>query len=138
VSGASYVAEPDPAFIVSNEPSPWRVRAWKPEEPPWTVCQGMTEEEARACEAALRGTSGAAPVFVVILEDRHVDPAVSVHRTLDGARAKVVEHKARYREHRSQYVWSTMKHAGRDVVHLEITDCDDGPSLRIERTELGP
>lgn len=59
----SYVAEPDPSFSTyDTDPPPWRVRASHGGGAPWTVCQGLTREEALACERALSALPGATPI----------------------------------------------------------------------------
>lgn len=74
-------------------------------------------------------------VFVVVLEDRHIDPVITVHRTRAAADRKFDEHKASYGDH---YQWSPEEHGAADWVRLESTreDCEDGPSCRIERTVM--
>lgn len=75
----SYVAEPDPSFSTCDtDPPPWRVRASRGDEEPWTVCQGLTRAEALACERALSALPGAAPVDEV------------ARRRLEGTTVKVV------------------------------------------------
>lgn len=78
-------------------------------------------------------------MFVVVLEDRHVDPVLSLHLTRAGADARIEEHKASYEERR--YTW-TVEDFGPDADPerwpLYLSTGDDGPTLRIERHEVEP
>ncbi len=74
-------------------------------------------------------------LFVVVLEDRHIDTTITVHGTRAGADAKVAEYKAGYGD---QYSWYPERVTAPNWLGCERTDCDDGPSVRIERAELLP
>lgn len=77
-------------------------------------------------------------VFVVVLEDRHTDPMITVHQTIAGARARVEEHKKSYH---GPWEWSEEKipyGMRRDWLLYLRTDTEDGPSVRIQREALEP
>jgi hypothetical protein len=74
-------------------------------------------------------TSPADNVFIVVLEDRHTDPVISVHRTKAGAENRVKEHKKAYRR---RYKWGEEAIDDASWIHYERTDVDDGPTVRIQ------
>lgn len=79
-------------------------------------------------------------VFIVVLEDHHADPIISVHQTRAGADARFDEHKARYHDQHEWCVEEETTLEDTDAEHwvrYERTD-DDGPSVRIERGKLEP
>ena len=67
-------------------------------------------------------------LFVVVREDRHLDPEISVHSTRALADAAVDEFITRYATDR--YEWEETPIDGWER-YVE-TDIDDGPSARIE------
>lgn len=71
-------------------------------------------------------------VYIVILHDRHTDPEISVHRTLEGANARFAEHQAAYAS--DGYTWS--EEPIRGWVRNARTQIDDGPSMHIEEHEV--
>lgn len=88
-----YVAEPDPSFSTSDADHPsWRLRGWEDGEEPWTIGQGMTQAEARACERALSELPGAAQVDEVArrrLDKTHVSVVSSMTVSEDGERREL-------------------------------------------------
>jgi hypothetical protein len=70
-------------------------------------------------------------IFIVVCEDRHTDPKISVHRTRAGADRHVAAFMAEYRD--DGYQWEEEPVDG--WLTNIVTD-DDGPRVRIEAGEL--
>ena len=80
--------------------------------------------------------SEARTVYVVVCCDRHTDNAITVHATRQGADEMIAEFQAEYDA--EIYKW-TEQNYGRDQGWVRYVDTfDDGPSARIEETELLP
>lgn len=74
-------------------------------------------------------------VYIVYCYDRHTDPTIAVHETLDGANAAIEEFKDSYPD---GLEW-TEQNYGRTAGWLRYVDCgDDGQNARIQETELKP
>ena len=74
-------------------------------------------------------------MFVVILHDRHTDDGISLHKTREGADARLEEFKASYvGRYDWEYVWKN-EVTSADWVAFWTTD-DDGPDARIEEHEV--
>jgi hypothetical protein len=72
-------------------------------------------------------------LFVVICEDRRVDDSISVHETREGADDAIAAFCEAYGD---TYKWNEQNY-GRDRGWVRYVDTnDDGPSARIEKTEL--
>ncbi len=71
-------------------------------------------------------------VFVVVLEDRHVDDEITVHRTRAAANARVAAIKKSY----NRYAWTDRPYGQPDWIYYSEAHPDDGPTVRIEITEL--
>lgn len=73
-------------------------------------------------------------VFLVVCEDRHTDPEISIHRSRDSADARIEEFKTGYGD---RYRW-TEKDYGRSSGWLRCVESshDDGPSARIESKKI--
>lgn len=73
-------------------------------------------------------------IFIVVCNDRHTDPAMSAHRTRDGADRRIEDFKADYG---NEYSW-TEEDYGRGCGWLRYvnSDSDEGPNARIESGEL--
>lgn len=75
------------------------------------------------------------PLFVVVREDRHFDPEITVHSTRELADAAIEEFKARYTAAGDRYTWEEQTY-GRPK-WLRYVDCfEDGPNARIEAATL--
>lgn len=72
-------------------------------------------------------------IFIVVLNDRHIDPVISVHSSWEGALTRVEEHKAEY-DDGMDYQWSEQPVA--DWLLALRTDSDDGPKIHVEAGEL--
>ena len=76
-------------------------------------------------------------VFVVVREDRHHDDEITVHAKYALAEAAVEEFMGRYSHPDGRYRWMERDY-GRPL-WIRYVDCDgldDGPKVRIERTEM--
>lgn len=77
-------------------------------------------------------------VFLVICCDRHTNDAITVHRTREGADAEIEAFKASYVGMGREYRWKERKY-GRGSGWLRYVDTEDeGPSARIQRSEVKP
>lgn len=81
-------------------------------------------------------------VYVVVAEDRHCDPTISVHLTREGADERVEKHKAQDAKRYEDIEWSeeprgqVIGAASSWVFYLR--SFDDGPNIRIEQQDLEP
>jgi hypothetical protein len=71
------------------------------------------------------------PLYVAILEDRHIDTVIEVFAFRLTAFEQVNRWQANYGD---RYKWHNEEIDG--WMHYRKTDCDDGPSIRIEMKEL--
>lgn len=71
-------------------------------------------------------------IYIVVCEDRHTDPKISVHRTRESADRRVAAFMAEYQD--AGYEWTEEPVEG--WLRHVVTDSDDGPSARIETGEV--
>lgn len=73
-------------------------------------------------------------MYLVIRQDRHVDDEFSAHLTLEGANRAVEEFCRRYEGE----TWQERGFVSDDLVRYLSSSCEEGPTVRIERLQIGP